>query len=93
MSLNHDADALIARLDLVTHTDGDELQLVSRERGWIEAIQYLAEKGMLTPAGEAEAAKLVAASSEWANGLACDELDTPSSPSDPGDEPVIIAGG
>lgn len=90
--LHTDADDLLTRLDRVTPKDGDEMTLVYRERGWIEAIEYLAKRGMLNPAGEAEAKKLVAASNEWVDGLSSDELVVPPVPEDPGDDPVVVSG-
>lgn len=85
--LPENAADLLARFDRVTPADGDELAELSKERGWVEAIRYFAERGMLTPAGEAEAAQILAASNEWADGLSTDELVLP--PPDTADAPAI----
>jgi hypothetical protein len=83
------ADDLLARLDTVTPSDGDQMCAVYQERGWIEAVRHFAEKGMLTPAGVAEAGALVAASHEWADTLPREELVSPPLPPVPlGDAPA-----
>ena len=82
------ATDLLPRFDRVTPVDGDELVELSKERGWVEAIRYFAERGMFTPAGEAEATQILAASNEWADGLTMDELVLP--PADEEDRPVIV---
>lgn len=79
---------LLSRFDRVTPADGDELAELSKERGWVEAIRYFADRGMLTPAGAAEAAQILAASNEWADGLPTDGLTLP--PADDGDTPVVV---
>lgn len=79
---------LLSRFDHVTPADGNELTELSKERGWVEAIRYFAERGMLTPAGEAEAAQILAASNEWGDGLSMDDLVLP--PTDDGDAPVVV---
>ena len=71
-------------LDLVLPKDGDELRIVDRERGWVEAIRHLAngaEEGtpFLTPAGLEEVWKILAASGEWLRELKTEE---------PGDVPT-----
>lgn len=86
--LTENAADLLSRFDRVTPADGDELAELSKERGWVEAIRYFAERGMLNPDGEAEAAQILAASNEWADGLSTDELVLPST--DLGDAPVVV---
>jgi hypothetical protein len=93
--LTQHAEDQLARLDRVTPKDGDEMNLVYREQGWIEAIKYFAKRGEFTAAGEAEASKLIAASAEWVSGLDADELVVPPVPDegdDPGDAPVVASG-
>ena len=57
---------LLARFEAVVPADGDALCELCKERGWVEALKYLAERGLLTPAGVAETGLILAASSEWA---------------------------
>lgn len=90
--LTQQADDQLARLDRVTPKDGDEMNLVYRERGWVEAIEYFAKRGMLTPAGETEATKLLAASEEWVGDLSADGLVLPPVPDGQGDSPVVVSG-
>lgn len=82
------ATDLLSRFDRVTPANCDELAELSKERGWVEAVRYFAERGMLTPAGEMEAAQILAASREWADGLSMDELALPLA--DDGDAPVVV---
>lgn len=84
------ARALLSRLDSVTPADGDEMSLLFKERGWVEALLHLADNGMLTTEGEAEAAKVLAASGEWAAGLQSDFV-LPPVPDEPGDSPVVVS--
>lgn len=67
------ADDLLARLDRVTPADGDEMCSLFLERGWVEAVRHLARGVMLTLGGIKEAGLLIAASNEWADGLATDD--------------------
>lgn len=90
MSVPMTAAALLARLDDVLPADGDEMLDLFRERGWVEALRHLSERGMLTPAGEAEVATILAAVGEWADGLAVDEYDWPTAPPVPADDPVVV---
>lgn len=55
--------------------DGDELRLLYRERGWIEAIRHLVENGMLNEEGLDGATKVVAASADWVGTLDADATD------------------
>ena len=87
--LPENAADLLSRFDSVTPADGDELAELSKERGWVEAVRYFAERGMLTPAGEMEATQILAASNEWADGLTTDGLVLP--PADDGDAPVVVS--
>ena len=86
--LPENAADLLSRFDRIMPADGDELADLLKERGWVEAIRYFAERRMLTPAGEVEAAQILAASNEWADGLTMDDLVLP--PADDGDGPVIV---
>jgi hypothetical protein len=88
--LTDQTTAQLEQLDRATPKDGDELAEVAKERGWLEAIRHFAERGMLTPDGQEEAAKIVTASAEWMTGLAMDELVMP--PADEGDSPVVVTG-
>jgi hypothetical protein len=93
MTIPTAAKALLSRFDTVVPADGDEMLELYKERGWVEALQYLSERGLLTPDGEAEAAKILAASAEWADGLETDVNDWPVSlPQVPADHPVIVPG-
>jgi hypothetical protein len=82
---------LLARFDAVVPADGDAMCELFKERGWIEALRYLGERGMLTPAGVAEAGLILAASAEWVDGLETDESpwQVPLPPV-PADEPVVV---
>lgn len=73
------ADELLARLDHVIPHDGDGLAAVARERGWVEAIRHFAARGLLTPEGTAEAAKLLSATAGWV-AEQDDDLDPPVLP-------------
>lgn len=72
LSLLGRAEELLARLGHVTPADGDEMCSLFLERGWVEALRHFARGGMLTPEGLSEASSLIAASNEWADGLATD---------------------
>jgi hypothetical protein len=74
LSLLGRAEDLLARLDRVTPADGDEMRSLYLERGWAEAVRHFAGGGMLNPAGLAEAGLLLAARTEWVDGLASDNL-------------------
>lgn len=84
LSLLGRTEDLLARLDLVTPADGDEMCSLFLERGWVEAVRHLVKGGMLNPAGLKEAGLLIAASNEWADGLSSDEFE--------GTDPPAIAG-
>lgn len=86
------AETLLSRFDTVAPANGDEMLELFKARGWVEALRYLAERGMLTPEGEAEAAGILAASGEWADGLETDESPWPIAlPAVPAaDEPVVV---
>ena len=77
---------LLARFDAVVPADGDALRELCKERGWVEALKYLAERGLLTPAGVTEVGHVLAASGEWADGLAADDRGV-SPAADPGPIP------
>lgn len=70
--IQHQVRDLLAHFDTVVPANGDQMLELFKERGWAEAIRHFAEQGMLTPAGEAEAARLLAASAEWAEELETD---------------------
>jgi hypothetical protein len=93
MTIPTTAKALLSRFDTIVPADGDEMLELYKERGWVEALQYLSERGLLTPAGETEAARILVASGEWADGLETDVNDWPVSlPPVPADHPVIVHG-
>lgn len=82
---------LLARFDTVVPADGDALCELFKERGWVEALKQLGERGMLTPAGVAEANRILAASDEWVDGLETDEAPWPVVlPPAPADEPAVV---
>ncbi len=59
--------------------DGDDLRLVERERGCVEAIRHFARSGLLTPDGLAEAWKILASGGDWLRELEADR-DLPPRP-------------
>lgn len=83
------AEDLLDRLSHVTPSDGDELSLLTREKGWIEAIRHFARHGMLTEAGVGEALALMEASHEWVDTLGND-LTMPPAPD--ADTPLLLDG-
>ncbi|MFO0847172.1 MAG: hypothetical protein U0871_01245 [Gemmataceae bacterium] len=71
------ARTYLADLDRVLPKDGDELRIVDRERGWVEAIRHFVTDGLLTPAGLEEAWKILAAGGEWLRELKAEEPGGP----------------
>lgn len=65
LGLQRKAKALLADMDDVTPADGDAMRALFLERGWVEAVEYFAAKGMFGHAGVVEAGKLLDASREW----------------------------
>ena len=59
--------------------DGDDLRLVERERGCVEAIRHFARSGLLTPDGLVEAWKILASGGDWLRELEGDR-DLPPRP-------------
>ena len=92
MNIVTTAETLLCRFETVVPADGDEMLELFKERGWVEALQYLAERRMLTPEGEAEAANILAASGEWADGLETDDSPWPVAlPAVPAaDKPIVV---
>lgn len=88
--LQTNANELLTLFDAVTPANGDELRALDKERGWIEALAYLAERGMLTQEGEAEAADIMAASKAWADEFTTDVV-LPPVPDDSADAPVVVS--
>lgn len=85
------ARTLLSRFDSLTPADGDELCLLSKERGWVEALMHLADLGLLTPEGEVEAMKILAASGEWADGFQGD-IVLPPVPEETCERPTVVGG-
>ncbi len=92
MDLATAAENLLSRLDAVVPANLDETLALYEERGWVEALRHLSERGMLTPEGEAEAASVLAEIAGWAAELETDEIESApdESPTAEGDTPVIL---
>lgn len=88
MDTTQQAQDLLRHFDTLTPANGDDMRELYKERGWVEAIQYLSERGMLTPEGEQEAGKILAASGEWARDWSSDLTLPPVTAAD-ADEPLV----